>query len=80
MGKDERLLAAIRGAIAIKQIPQKSLARKCKVSRPYFSAMLHGDREMPPEVKERLIRELGLESRRSHWEMLLDSLAGGRDE
>ena len=39
---------------------KKSLARKCKISRPQFSEMLHGDRIMPESVKKRLISELNL--------------------
>ena len=74
MSKDEKLLAVIRGAIAIKQMPKKSLARKCKVSRPYFSEMLHGDREMPLEVRDRLIKELGLERGHGEWKLFFDAL------
>ena len=76
MSSDEKLLAAIRCAIAIKQIPKKSLARRCKVSRPYFSEMLHGDREMPQEVRDRLIKELGLEEGRGEWKPFFDALLG----
>ena len=59
---DPKFLQIIRGMIAVKEIPKKSLARKCKVSRPQFSEMIHGDRTMPREVRERLIKELELES------------------
>lgn len=76
MCKDKKLVAAIRGAIAIKQIPKKSLARKCKISRPQFSEMLHGDREMPREVRERLLKELGLEKGHCRWKPFLDALLG----
>ena len=76
MRNDKKLLAAIRGAIAIKQIPKKSLARKCKVSRPQFSEMLHGDREMPQEVRDRLLKELGLEKGHGEWKPFFDALLG----
>ena len=76
MSRDEKFLAAIRGAIAIQQIPKKSLARKCKVSRPQFSEMIHGDREMPPEVRDRLIKELGLEKGSGEWKPFFDALLG----
>jgi len=59
MGVDQ-FLAIIRAAIAARNIPKKSLARKCRVSKPAFSEMLHGDRKMPAKVRERLIRELGI--------------------
>ena len=61
MSDDTRFLQIVRGAIAAKSFLKKSLARKCKISRPYFSEMIHGDREMTPEVKDRLIKELGLQ-------------------
>jgi len=57
-----KFLELIRGAIAIKNIPKKTLARRCKLTRPQFSEIIHGDRPMPAEVRSRLISELGLES------------------
>lgn len=68
---NEKMLELIRAAIAAKNIQKKSLARKCKVSRPQFSHFIHGDSPMPDEVRDRLIAELGLES---HIERL--NLAG----
>jgi hypothetical protein len=76
MSKQENFLAAIRGAIAIKQIPKKSLARKCKVSRPQFSEMLHGNREMPQEIKYRFIKELGLEKVQGEWKAFFQAVLG----
>jgi len=58
----EKFLQFIRGVIAMKNVPKKYLARKCKVSQPQFSEMIHGDRPMPHHVRERLIKELELES------------------
>lgn len=58
---DSKFLELIRAAIAAKQIPKKVLARRCKVNRPTFSYFLHGDKEMPDEVKTKLIKELELE-------------------
>lgn len=58
----EKFLTAVRMAIAGKGILKKTLARRCKVSRPQFSEIIHGDRPMTEAVKERLIKELGLES------------------
>jgi len=58
---DPRFLELIRAAIAAKQIPKKVLARRCKVNRPTFSYFIHGDKEMPDDVKKRLIQELELE-------------------
>ena len=57
---DPNFLATIRAFIAAKQIPKKSLASKCKVSRPQFSEMIHDDRDMPPEVQDLLLKELGI--------------------
>ena len=59
---DSIFLKQIRSKIAINRIPKKSLARKCKVSRPQFSEMIHGDREMPQEVRTRLIELLKLKA------------------
>ena len=59
---DSRNLQKIRAQIAINRIPKKSLARKCKVSRPQFSEMIHGDREMPREVKMRLFELLKIKA------------------
>jgi hypothetical protein len=58
---DEKTLAIIRAAIAGRGVLKKNLAKTCGVSRPYFSEFIHGDRIMPPEVRTRLIAELGLE-------------------
>ena len=58
---DPKFLELIRAAIAAKQIPKKVLARRCKVNRPTFSYFIHGDKEMPEEVKAKLIKELELE-------------------
>ena len=58
---DPKFLELIRATIAAKQIPKKVLARRCKVNRPTFSYFIHGDKEIPPDVKERLIKELELE-------------------
>jgi transcriptional regulator with XRE-family HTH domain len=58
---EDKELALFRAAIAGKGLLKKSLARRCGVSRPYFSEYLHGDRPMPDHVRDRLIRELGLE-------------------
>jgi len=57
----DKFLTLVRAVIAAKDIPKKSLARRCKVSRPQFSEIIHGDREMPEEVRQRLVSELGLE-------------------
>jgi hypothetical protein len=59
---DPRFLELIRAAIAAKQIPKKVLARRCKVNRPTFSYFIHGDKEMPDEIKAKLIQELELET------------------
>ena len=58
----EKLLTIFRMAIAARDIPKKKLARRCKISRPYLSLMIHGDKPMPEKVKQRLIEELELES------------------
>jgi hypothetical protein len=58
---DPKFLSLIRAAIAAKQIPKKVLARRCKVNRPTFSYFIHGDKEMPSSVRDRLITELELE-------------------
>jgi hypothetical protein len=58
---DEKFLKLVRAQIAAENFQKKSLARKCKVTRPQFSEMIHGDRIIPPKVRERLISELELE-------------------
>ena len=68
---DLNFLNIVRAAIATKQIPKKTLARRCGVSKPRFSEILHGDREMPPEVKERLISELEIDKTRKKMAVLL---------
>jgi hypothetical protein len=67
---DPKFLEHVRAAIGAKNIPKKVLARRCRVSRPQFSEMIHGDREMPEEVKKRLLKELDL---RETLEMLRTS-------
>ncbi len=57
----KKLLTVFRMAIVARNIPKKKLARRCKISRSYFSLMIHGDKPMPEKVKERLIAELKLE-------------------
>ena len=64
---DPRLLQTFLAAIAARGILKKKLARRCGVSKPRFSEMLHGDRDMPEEIQEILIAELGLEKA---WEKL----------
>jgi len=56
----DKFLELVRASIAAKQIPKKVLARRCKVNRPTFSYFLHGDKEMPENVKAMLIKELDL--------------------
>jgi hypothetical protein len=58
---DDTFLKLIRASIALKNVQKKKLARRCKISRPYFSLMLHGDKSMPDEIKTRLIAELDLQ-------------------
>lgn len=70
---DSKVLAMIRAAIAAKQVPKKSLARRCKVSRPQFSEMIHGDKVMPADIQDRLLKELGLEEA---WGKLSSSVGG----
>jgi len=71
--QDNRFLMAVRAAIAIKNIPKKKLARRCRVSKARFSEFIHGDRPMPHEVRERLIKELGLEKVLLSCEITFDS-------
>ena len=56
-----KLLRTINAAIPLRGILKKQLARRCGLSKPRFSEMLHGDRDMPEEVQKRLIAELGIE-------------------
>jgi transcriptional regulator with XRE-family HTH domain len=67
---EKRLLTAIRAAIAAKQIPKKKLARRCKISRSYFSMILQGEYPLPLEVKDTLIAELGLQSIVANYEKI----------
>lgn len=60
--ENEKFLKLVQAAIAAENFQKKRLARKCKVTRPQFSEMIHGYRLMPPEVRTRLISELELES------------------
>lgn len=59
---EEKYLATIRASIASRCILKKTLAKRCGVSKTYFSEFIHGDRPMPPAVRDRLIRELQLEA------------------
>ncbi len=56
-----KFLELVRAVIAVKRIPKKVLARRCRVNRPMFSYFIHGDKPMPEAVKDRLIKELELE-------------------
>jgi hypothetical protein len=58
---DPKFLELIRAVIAAKQIPKKTLARRCKVSKPMFSYYIHGEQAIPDDVKSRLISELDLQ-------------------
>lgn len=58
---NEKMLALIRAAIAAKDYPKKKLARACKVSRPDFAKFIHGDLEMPPEVRDKIFEVLQLD-------------------
>jgi hypothetical protein len=58
---EEKYLAIIRASIASRCILKKTLAKRCGVSKTYFSEFIHGDRLMPAAVRDRLIRELELE-------------------
>jgi len=61
MDDSNKFLQTVQGAIAVKGIPKKQLARRCKLSKPRFSEILHGDVKMPAEVKKKLIAELELQ-------------------
>jgi ribosome-binding protein aMBF1 (putative translation factor) len=58
---DGRLLALIRAGIAAQSLKKKTLARRCHISPQRFSEILHGDRPMPQEVREKLVKELGFD-------------------
>ena len=58
--RDTNFLKLLRAKIASDNVKKKQLARRCKISRPYFSLMLHGDKPMPEEVRSKLIQELEL--------------------
>ena len=59
---DGKFLALVRATIGIKEIQKKRLARRCKISRPYFSQILHEDVPLPHRVKDVLVSELNLAS------------------
>lgn len=77
--KNKKFLELVRGAIAVKNIQKKQLARKCKLSRPQFSELIHGDRQMTDEIKARLIAELNLESTIQKIDALQDELDNLQD-
>ena len=58
---DDTFLKLARAKIAADNVKKKKLARRCKISRPYFSLMLHGDKNMTDAVKCKLIEELNLQ-------------------
>ena len=49
------------GALKLDGFQYKQLARKLRISRPLLSQYLHGDIEMPPEIKVKIIEILNLE-------------------
>ncbi len=57
---DEKMLALIRASIAARDYPKKRLARACKVSRPDFAKMIHGDIELPATVRDKIFEVLGI--------------------
>jgi plasmid maintenance system antidote protein VapI len=59
---DEKFLKLVRAQIGAENIQKKSLARKCRVSRPKFSEIIHGYKPMTETIRERLIKELRLET------------------
>jgi transcriptional regulator with XRE-family HTH domain len=61
ISNEERFLALFRMEMARRKIKQKNLARKFRKSRSYVSLWLNGELRMPPEIKQRFIKELGLE-------------------
>ena len=60
MKVNKKLLAVIRGKIAMDGILKKTLARKVGVSRSQFSEMIWGDRPMPESTLRTLLYELEL--------------------
>jgi hypothetical protein len=58
--QEEKFRVVVNMGIAARGILKKNLARKCRLSKPRFSEMLRGDRPFPPEVKARLLEELGI--------------------
>jgi len=67
---DEKFLQLVRAVKGVRNMRNKYLAKKCKVSQPKFSNILNGEFEMPESVKEVLIRELELEK---FWKRLSGS-------
>jgi hypothetical protein len=51
-------LRKLHAAISYCQIPKKSLARHCGVSRSLFSMYLMGDLVMPPDIEDRLMARI----------------------
>jgi len=60
MQDNTKLLALCRAKIANTGKLKKDLAKKCGLAPSYFSEMLWGDKEMSPEVLQRLIVELNI--------------------
>lgn len=70
---DDKFAALVRAQIAILDMPKKVLARRCHVTRPDFSRMIRGEQPIPSEVRDRLIKELGIEKQ---YAKLIASMGG----
>jgi hypothetical protein len=60
MKNDDQFLRLVHGAIGVRGIKKKNLARKCGLDWTNFSHVLHGDRPLTDHAREVLIRELDL--------------------
>jgi hypothetical protein len=57
---DERVLRIVRGVISMKRLRKKDVAKSVGPTAPQFSEFLSGDRNIPFETYERLVRELNI--------------------
>lgn len=56
----EDFLKLVNAFIGFRGIKKKVLALRCGVSRPHFSQIIQGEKEMSEKIRDRLAAELGI--------------------
>lgn len=57
---EERFLRLVNGCIGMKGVLKRRLAEVCGVTPSQMSNYLHGYRPIPPEIREKLLKELNM--------------------